>query len=383
METDETYMQQVLELAKKAGGATRPNPLVGAVIVKHNEVIGQGYHEKYGGNHAEVNAIQSAEEAIEGGTLYVNLEPCSHYGKTPPCAAFIIEKKIARVVIGMEDPNPLVAGNGIAQLRAAGIEVVVGVLEEKARQLNEVFIKYIQNKIPFLLYKTAMTLDGKTSTVGGESKWISSTKAREEVGKLRGEYGGIMVGIGTVIADDPYLTCRYPGGKNPVRIIVDSHLRIPLNAKVLDQQQARTILATLSPSQQDEKETKEKRKQLIQKGITIIDTPEYEKEVDLNYLIQKLGELEIDSILLEGGPTLAFSCFQRKLVDKIVVFIAPKIFGGKGGKSAVEGKGIKEIKDAFQLDRMEMKKVGEDICVEAYVKKDSDEKGEDCVYRNC
>lgn len=242
---DEVYMRMALDLARKGKGWTTPNPLVGAIIVKGGRVIGQGYHQKYGQPHAEVNAIASAKEDVTGATLYVTLEPCSHFGKTPPCSDLLIDKNIKRVVVGTLDPNPLVAGKGIERLRSNGIEVVTGVLEEESQKLNEIFIKYIVTKEPFVVMKNAMSLDGKIATVTGESQWISGESSRKQVHSLRHELAGIMVGIETIIKDDPQLTSRTLNSRNPIRIVVDSQLRIPIASKVLTQQdKAKTIVAT-------------------------------------------------------------------------------------------------------------------------------------------
>ena len=304
--------------------------MVGAVIVKDGIIIGEGYHEKYGEGHAEVNAFESLKEDPSGATMYVTLEPCSHYGKTPPCVDKIIQSKIKRVVIGMIDPNPLVAGNGVDKLKRAGIEVKVGVLEDKCKKLNEIFIKYILTKKPYVVLKTAMSLDGKIATRNGESKWISSEKSRLQVHNLRNKFSAIMVGVNTVIKDNPELTCRIKNGNDPIRIIVDSTLRIPINSKVL---------------QNNEKNG----------------------QVDLNALIKKLGELGIDSILLEGGSTLNYSALEENIVDKVMIYIAPKIIGGESSKTPVGGRGIDKLKDAFKLKNIAINILDEDILVEGYI----------------
>jgi diaminohydroxyphosphoribosylaminopyrimidine deaminase/5-amino-6-(5-phosphoribosylamino)uracil reductase len=357
-------MKMALELARRGIGFTAPNPLVGAIIVKDGKVIGQGYHQEYGQSHAEVNAIASASECVSDATLYVTLEPCSHVGKTPPCSDLVIDKKIKRVVIGMVDPNPLVAGKGIERLRNKGILVVTGVLEEEIRQLNEAFIKYIVTKEPFVVMKSAMSLDGKTATATGESQWISGEAARKRVHELRHELSGIMVGVDTIIKDDPQLTARIPNSKNPIRIVVDSQLRIPLTSIVLSQQdKAETIIATT------EKGSSEKIATLIKMGIDVIVTSQQDNRVDLRELMAKLGAKGIDSILLEGGATLNFSALKEGIVDKVHVYLSPKIIGGKDAKTVVEGEGISSLKNAFQLKRLNPVMVGEDLLIEGYLDK--------------
>ncbi|WP_424650685.1 bifunctional diaminohydroxyphosphoribosylaminopyrimidine deaminase/5-amino-6-(5-phosphoribosylamino)uracil reductase RibD [Carnobacterium jeotgali] len=355
-------MRMALDLARKGKGWTTPNPLVGAVIVKGGRVIGQGYHQKYGQPHAEVNAIASAKEDVTGATLYVTLEPCSHFGKTPPCSDLLIDKNIKRVVVGTLDPNPLVAGKGIERLRSNGIEVVTGVLEEESQKLNEIFIKYIVTKEPFVVMKNAMSLDGKIATVTGESQWISGESSRKQVHSLRHELAGIMVGIETIIKDDPQLTSRTLNSRNPIRIVVDSQLRIPIASKVLTQQdKAKTIVSTTRRA------NKEKLDTLKQMGIEVLVTKEKSGRVDLQELMKLLGAKGIDSILLEGGANLNFSALEEGIVDKIQSYIAPKIIGGKEAKTAVEGAGVHSLKNAFQIDRMTPVMVGEDLFVEGYI----------------
>ena len=350
-----------IKLAKKGEGKVNPNPLVGAVIVKEGKVIGKGYHREYGKEHAEVNAFKSLREDAIGATLYVTLEPCSHYGKTPPCINKIIENKIAKVVIGCVDPNSLVSGRGIKKLQEAGIEVVTGVLEEECKGINEVFMKYITTKKPFVMLKGAMTLDGKICTASGESKCITSEKSRKDVHNLRNRFKGIMVGINTVIADDPQLTCRINGGRNPIRIIVDTNLRVPLNAKVLDTSTGRTIIAT------SESSSEEKIEILKKKGVEILKLPTKDEGIDLEKLMIALGKLDIDGILLEGGGTLAYSALEAGIVHKVRLYIAPKIIGGREAKTVIEGAGCKGLKDAFLLKDITLDRIDEDIVVEGRV----------------
>lgn len=364
-EQDIAYMKLALELAEKGRGAVAPNPMVGAVIVKDGRIIGSGYHEKIGEGHAEVNAFRSATEDVAGATIYVTLEPCSHYGKTPPCADKIIEKKIARVVIAALDPNPLVSGRGVKKILDAGIEVVTGVLADESIRLNEVFMKYIVKKEPFVVMKVAMSLDGKIATRTGESKWITGEPAREQVHRLRSALSGIMVGVQTVIADDPQLTARIPNGKNPVRIIVDSTLRIPLDANVLKNQDlAKTIIGTTA------KADREKAALLEQAGIELVTVPEKDGTTDLSALMKILGESGIDSILLEGGATLNFAALDAGIVDKVQIYIAPKLIGGSTSKTPVGGKGIDKLSDAFKVKELTATLVGQDVLLEGYIAKD-------------
>lgn len=370
MEQDVYYMKRALQLAKKGCGFTNPNPMVGAVLVKEGEIIGEGFHEKYGEGHAEVNAFKHATKNPEGATIYVTLEPCSHYGKTPPCADLIIRNKVARVVIGTLDPNPLVAGHGVEKLQQAGIEVVFGILEKECMELNHIFMKYIQHKQPYVLLKTAMTLDGKIATVMGESQWISCETSRRQVHELRNQYMAIMVGINTVQMDNPNLTCRLPEMSNceqPIRIVVDSRLSISEDAAVLKQQElAKTIIAIAKAM--DEK----KKDRLLKRGIEILEVPQFEGtkwSVDLKTLVQRLGEMEIDSILVEGGATLAFSMIEQKIVDEVVTYVAPKIIGGEQAKTPIGGKGIGWLQDAVRLERLSCEVVGQDLCIRGKVVK--------------
>lgn len=359
---DEKYMKRALEIAAYGRGKTSPNPMVGAVIVRENRIIGEGYHEKRGENHAEVNAFESASESVEGATMYVTLEPCSHFGKTPPCADRIIKEKIKKVVIATLDPNPLVAGKGVKKLEEAGIQVVVGVCQEESVSLNEVFMKYIVHKEPFVLMKVAMSMDGKIATRTGDSKWISSEESRNEVQKIRSYICGIMVGIGTVLADNPRLTCRLENGKNPIRIVVDTDLRIPLDALVLkDQDQAKTVIATV-----ENKGDINKRNILKESGIHLLDVPEKNGKVDLKILLKMLGEMEIDSVLLEGGGTLNFSALNEGVIDKVLFYIAPILIGGKEAISPICGEGIEKLAQAFDVKNMKVEWMGNDLRIEGY-----------------
>lgn len=364
---DEYYMGLAINLARKGIGKVNPNPMVGAVIVKNNKIVGTGYHEKYGGKHAEINAIENASENLNGSTMYVNLEPCSHFGKTPPCVDKIIENKINKVVISSVDPNPLVQGKGVKKLRDAGIEVKVGVLDEENKKLNEVFLKYIKNKKPFVVMKVAMSLDGKISTTTGQSKWISCDESRRYVHKLRSEVMSILVGINTVIKDNPMLDCRLENCKNPIRIIVDTTLKIPIDSKIVSSSKSiRTIVVTT------EHANRNVMKLLEDKGVEILTVNLKNNLVDLKETINKLGELNIDSILIEGGSSLNFSAINENIVDKIQVYVAPIILGGESSKTPIGGQGVADIKEAFKLDKLEYKQVGSDILIEGYLKGSDD-----------
>lgn len=360
---DSKYMERALELANMGIGRVNPNPLVGAVIVKDNEIIGEGYHECYGQAHAERNAVKNATKPVEGSTIYVTLEPCAHYGKTPPCVDLLIEKKFKRVVVGMLDPNELVAGKSVEKLKQHGIEVVVGVKEEECKKMNEIFIKYITSKIPFVILKSGMSIDGKIATYSGESKWITSQQSREDSQNLRNRLQSIMVGVNTVIADDPELTCRINNDKNLIRIIVDTNLRIPLDSKVIKNEDKSTIIATTVDSD-------ENKKQVLRKlGIKVIEVPRKNNRVDLRELVKRLGQDGIDSILIEGGGTLNFSALQENIVDKVIFYIAPKILGGENSKSSIAGEGFSKLDEAVKLMNTSYRKIGEDLVIEGYIEK--------------
>ena len=356
-------MKYALSLARQGIGKVNPNPLVGAVIVKEGRIIGEGYHEVYGGVHAEINAIKHASEETNGATLYVTLEPCNHYGKTPPCTEAIIKNKIAQVVIGMEDPNPLVAGRGIKRLEEVGIKVIVGILEEECRKLNEIFIKYITKQEPFVLLKTAMTLDGKIATVSGDSRWITGELAREKVHQLRNAYSGIMVGIGTIMKDNPQLTCRLTQGRNPTIIVLDSTLRIPMSSKIIHGP-SKVMIAT---TKEMEDRAKDKVKELKALGIQILFVEAYEGRVHLKQLMIQLGRLGIDSILIEGGAEVNASALEANIVDKMQFYIAPKIIGGSGAKTPVAGRGITHLKEAINVQELQINRFEEDILLEGYI----------------
>ena len=361
--TDQNYMLQAIQLAKQGEGWTNPNPMVGAVIVKNGRIIGKGYHKKYGELHAERNAIASLTESAEGATIYVTLEPCCHYGKTPPCTEAIIEQKIKRVVIGSRDPNPKVSGKGIKMLQEAGIEVIEDFMREECDRLNPVFFHYITTKTPYVVMKYAMTLDGEIATKTGASKWITGEAARAEVQHMRHRYMGIMAGIGTVIADDPMLNVRVEGWKSPIRILCDSGLRIPLDGQIVKSAgKYRTIVAYA-----DSENTEAKRKRLHEMGVETICCPDENNQVDLKKLMKYLGEEGIDSILLEGGGTLNDSALRAGIVQEVQAFIAPKLFGGMNSKTPVEGIGVRFPSEAVKLKCTDICQIGEDIRITCQV----------------
>lgn len=367
MQEKEEYMRRALELARKGEGHTSPNPMVGCVVVKDGRIISEGYHEKYGEFHAERNALTRCTEDTTGADLYVTLEPCCHQGKTLPCTDIIIEKKIARVFVGSMDSNPLVAGKGVQILRDHGIYVETGILEEECLKLNEVFYHYITTKTPFVVMKYAMTLDGKIACATGDSKWVTGEIARAQVHRMRGRYRGIMVGIGTVLADDPMLNCRVEGGVDPVRIICDSNLHIPLESQIVKTaSEIETIVACSQESLEAERK-QEKIRKLKDAGIQLIGT-EGAHGVNLVELMKKLGEQNIDSILLEGGGTLNASALEDGIVNKVYAYIAGKLIGGMDARSPVEGMGIDRMADAITLKDMEIERLGDDFCIVGYVK---------------
>lgn len=367
MPNDAYYMKLALEFAKKGLGRVSPNPAVGAILVKEGQIVGKGYHQKAGTPHAEINAIRDADIRAKESTLYVNLEPCTHYGKTPPCVNSIIRAGIKRVVIGMIDPNPLVAGKGVQILQDSGIEVIYGVMENESKKLNEFFCKFIQSKIPFVTLKGAISLDGKVATKTGESRWITSEKSRNLVHKLRNIYDAVIVGVGTVIKDDPLLTTRgIKNSRNPIRIIVDSRLSIPLNSKIVESAKNMnipTIIYTTSLA------LSSKIKELSSYGLEVVITEEKDEKVNLSSLLKNLGEREISSLLLEGGPTLNDAFLQEDLIDKVLIFINPSFLGGKDTPSLIGGFGIAKLEQRYQLERVNYRKIGDDLLVEGYIKR--------------
>ena len=362
---DEKYMRLAMQLAGNAIGRTSPNPLVGAVIVKDNRVVGCGWHRKAGTPHAEVHALNQAGELAQGADVYVTLEPCAHYGKTPPCAKALVEAKVKNVYGGLLDVNPKVAGKGFKILEDAGIHVEYGFLQDELRKQNEVFFKWIEHKKPFIVLKAAMTLDGKIATATGQSKWITNETSRAYGYKLRDIYDGIMVGINTVIEDNPMLTARVDGGKNPIKIVVDSSLKIDINANVVQDKSAKTIIATTDKANKD----KILKLQAQDVDVIVVDKDENDK-VDIEKLLDILGQQNICSILVEGGATLSGSFVAKKLVDKVYFFIAPKIIGGKEAKTPVAGTGILNLQEALALKDIQIEKLEEDVLIIGRVDKD-------------
>ena len=357
---DLEYMRRAIALAERGAGFVNPNPMVGAVIVKGGKVIGEGWHERYGEWHAERNAFKNCTGDAQGATMYVTLEPCCHHGKTPPCTDAIIEHGIARVFVGICDPNPLVAGKGIALLREAGIEVFVGMEDEAIREQNKVFLKYISTRRPWVALKTAMTLDGKIATWSGDSKWITGTEARAYVHELRHRLMAVMVGIGTAVADDPLLNCRIEGRgvRQPIRVIVDSNARLGLESQLVKTaREYRTIVAHTRFA------VEEKLEALRKAGVETLYCEEKVGLVDVDNLLVSLGQMGVDSILLEGGGSLNYSFLSGGFTDEVYAFIAPKIVGGEKAKTPVEGIGIDKMADAITLERTDVLSLGQDLPV--------------------
>ncbi|WP_100012397.1 bifunctional diaminohydroxyphosphoribosylaminopyrimidine deaminase/5-amino-6-(5-phosphoribosylamino)uracil reductase RibD [Lentibacillus sediminis] len=359
MTSHEFYMDLALANAQAMKGQTDPNPLVGAVIVNHNRIVGVGSHLKAGEPHAEIHALRMAGEQARGGTIYVTLEPCSHYGRTGPCAMAIAEAGIHRVVIATLDPNPIVAGNGVQILKEAGVEVMIGVREETARRMNEVFNAFIVRKTPFVTVKAGITLDGKVASHTLSSKWITSEEARKDVHQLRSEHMGILVGSNTVLQDDPALTARIPNGRNPLRIVLDSSLKIPLDAQLVTDKQADTWIFTTA------EHDKEKRRALETAGVSVFETSG-SSVVDPDQVVQVLGEKGISSVFIEGGGNVNASFLEQRLVDKVVLYMAPKLIGGRDAPTFLEGTGIELMEDAVELDDTDMVKIGPDFKFTGY-----------------
>ncbi len=355
----EKYMKRCIELAKLGEGRVSPNPLVGSVVLdKEGNVAAEGYHEKYGESHAEVNALNLAGERAKAGTLYINLEPCSHHGKTPPCADRVVESGVKSLVIGMTDPNPLVAGRGIQKVRSAGIEVTENVLSRECKKLNEIFIKNITLEKPFVAIKTASTMDGKIAAYTGKSKWITSEPAREEVHRLRNKYDAIITGSATVIADNPALDCRIPEGQNPVRIIVDSGLITPGNSRVYRDDGVRVMVATFENSTGREK---------YPEHVKFLECPHLNRKINPEFLVNELYNTGINSIMIESGAKLNGAFLQQKLVDKIYFFLAPKLMGDKNALSSFEGFTAKNPDECIKLEFQDIKSFPPDLMIEGYI----------------
>ncbi len=357
---DEQWMKRALRLAQAGKGRTSPNPAVGAVLVKRGRPVGEGYHARAGEAHAEIVALRQAGKKASGSVLYVNLEPCTHYGRTPPCVPQVIKAGVKRVVIGMEDPNPVVHGKGIEALRGFGVKVNVGVLEKECRKLNEAFCKYILQKEPFVMLKVAATLDGKIATRNGDSKWISGEASRRFVHRIRDQVDGVLVGIGTILRDDPLLTARRKQGREPYRIVLDSRLKIPEEARVFEHSASEVILATtpLAP--------REKIERLEERGTRVLVVDSKEGRVDLKSCLAKLGEIGVMSLLVEGGSQVNGSFLDEGLIDNFLLFFSPKVTGDPEGLGIFGGRGASRLKDAFAVKKVAMRRIGEDIMLEGY-----------------
>lgn len=373
--TKTDYMRRALELAEKGMGHTTPNPMVGCVVVKDGRIVAEGYHEKYGGFHAERNALTRCSEDLTGADMYVTLEPCCHHGKTPPCTDIILERGIGKVYIGSMDSNPKVAGKGVQILREHGVEVETGVLEEECLKLNEIFFHYITTGLPYVAMKYAMTLDGKIATTTGDSRWVTGEKARQHTHMLRKKYSAIMAGIGTVLQDNPMLNCRIEEGVNPIRIICDSHLQIPLTCRIVESaKEIPTIVACAagdsgkgnSETGNSEKGNSEKALALAAAGVELLPVSKGNR-VDFTELIRELGRRRIDSVLIEGGGTLHGTVLRSGLVNRVYCYVAPKLIGGKEAPSPVGGSGISQMKEALTLTGTETLSFGNDICISGTV----------------
>ena len=354
MTSHEFYMDLALSNARAMKGQTDPNPLVGSVIVNDNRIVGVGTHLKAGEPHAEIHAIQMAGEMAKGATIYVTLEPCSHHGRTGPCAEAIVRAGINKVVIATLDPNPKVSGNGVKILEDAGIEVITGVREKESQKMNEVFNKFIVEKKPFITLKSGITLDGKVATHTFNSKWITSEEARRDVHQLRNENMAILVGINTVLKDDPALTTRIPNGRNPIRVVLDSTLKIPLDFQLVTDKQAETWIFT------SRNYDKEKKRKLEALGMEVIVTSSA-KSVNTNEVVQVLGEKGVASVIIEGGGNVNASFLENKLIDKVVLYFAPKLIGGRNAPTFLEGTGFELMKDAVELMDTDFMRIGKDF----------------------
>ena len=351
---NQDYMALAINLARATEGQTSPNPQVGAVLVKDGQIIGMGAHLKAGEPHAEVHAIRMAGEKVNGATLYVTLEPCSHFGKTPPCSNLVIESGIKKVFVASVDPNPLVGGAGVKKMMEAGIDVQVGLMEEEAKALNKVFFHYISTGLPYVTLKSATSLDGKIATVTGESKWITGEEARKDVHQFRHAHDAILVGVNTVIKDNPSLTTRLEaGGKNPIRVILDSRLSSPLESRIINDRAAKTIIVTGADVEP------EKEKQFIELGIEIIKLETV--KIGINDMLKKLGDRGITSIYVEGGAEVHGSFLKEKAFQQVITYIAPKLIGGKNAPAAFGGEGIARLDDTVPLEIIDVKQIGQDI----------------------
>ncbi len=370
---DAEMMRRAIELARRGAGTTRPNPLVGAVITRGDEILGEGFHERAGEAHAEVRAIADAtrngHDDLSGATVYVTLEPCCHVGRTGPCADLLISRGVSRVVCGMSDPDPRVASGGIARLRDAGIAVTVGVREGECLALNRPFVKRVMTGLPYVTLKYAMSLDGKTATSAGDSRWISSAESREETHRLRSESASIMCGIGTILADDPLLTARItdaPGAPQPVRVVIDSSLKIPLSSRIMSSaREFQTIIACASP--QPDTVSRERAMALEELGAEVLRFPSSDGRVDLVALFRDLAGRGIDSVFLEGGGTLSFSALERGLIDRLIAYVSPMLIGGASAPSPIGGAGFAPLAAVRSLKDVTVSRSGADIRVEGFL----------------
>lgn len=360
--TDVSYIRLAIEIAKKGRGKVSPNPLVGCIIVKNDRIVGAGLHEKYGENHAEVNAINRAGNNAEGATLYTNLEPCSHYGKTPPCVDLIISKKIKRVVIGTLDMNPNISGKGVRKLKAAGIDVKVGINERECIELNKFFFKYVTKKLPYVTLKAAQTIDGKIADKSGESAWISSAQSRRYVHNLRATYDAVMIGTGTVEKDDPKLTVRLTEGRNPKRVILDAGLRLKLSHKLFTKNSDNNLIVITSKKSIGKKRRINKLNSL---GATILFAKdEKEGKLNLKSVLKELYKIGIASVLVEGGSQVFTSFVRENLFDDILTFISPKLLGC--GTPVVGNIGIKQLQKSLKVKINNVEKIGDDVLLELH-----------------
>lgn len=363
MNEKEKWMKIAISLAKRGEGKVSPNPMVGAVILREGKLISKGYHRYFGGPHAEVDALKKAGKKARGATLFVNLEPCCHFGKTPPCTQAIIKAGIRKVIVAVKDPNPLNNGKGLEELKKAGIEVEVGICKEEATKLNEFFFKYVQKKVPFVIVKAAASLDGKIATCKGESKWITSEKSRKLGKKLRNKVDAILVGINTVLKDDPELL-PLQTRKRFFRIVLDSELKTPLQSKILENQASFPTLIFTTEKAKDKKV-----KTIIKKGVEVIRvSSDPTGRVNPSEVLKKLGERQIASLLVEGGGEVIGSFIREKLVDKIYLFLSPRLIGGKQAPTWLEGRGFEALSETPKLDIIRLRKIEEDILLEGYVK---------------
>ena len=360
-DSDRRYMRTALGLARRAAGRTSPNPMVGAVVVRDGRIVGRGYHARAGGDHAEVAALRQAGEAARGATLYVNLEPCGHFGRTPPCVRALVEAGVSRVVAGMVDPNPVVAGRGLEALREAGVEVAAPLREEECRRLNEAFVKHVTRGLPFVTLKLAASLDGRIATATGDSRWVTGEAARKYVHRLRNECDAVLVGSGTVLADDPQLTCRIPGGRDPWRVVLDRRLRTPATARLVNHREpGKTVLVT------GDGVPAARRKRLENLGVQVWSFPLRQGRVSFRRVLRRLARAGVLSVLVEGGGVTASRAIAEKAVDKVLCFYAPKLIGAEG-LPMMGDLGVTRMRQCPRLDNPTVRRLGEDILVSAYL----------------